>query len=107
MGKRFNLYIIFGLFLAGFLPMINQSFSLNLLSMNSINLNFKTNQIYTGNYNGEIAIMYFDQDSIFSSEFNTQSITQRIPHNFSRPGYEYKVISLDILAELSYVYKID
>jgi hypothetical protein len=105
-GKKFNLYLIIGLLFLIFLPTTNYLFKLYLLPTNKFNLALETSQIYSGNYTGDIAIMYFDQDSMFSSEFNTQSITQRIPYNFSRPGYEYKVSSLDIFAELSYGYKI-
>ena len=66
----------------------------------------ETSQLHSGNYTGDISIMYFDQNSISTSEFNTQSTTQMIPHNISRPGVEYIANSLDIYAEVSYGHRI-
>ncbi len=65
-----------------------------------------SSQIFTGNYSGDISIMYFDQDSISSQEFSTSSITQIIPHNVSRPGADYEVNNLDIYAEIFFGHKI-
>lgn len=75
-------------------------------SLSGDSFGLKSSQIYTGNYSGDISIMYFDQDSISSSEFSTSSLTQIIPHNVSRPGAEYKVNNLDIYAEIAFGHKI-
>jgi len=99
------------IFLIGFFIIFSLAFTMKFLnfekaSAQTNNLILNTNQIYTGNYSGDISIMYFDQDSISSSEFSTSSVTQIIPHNVSRPGAEYKVNTLDIYAEVSFGYRI-
>jgi hypothetical protein len=58
---------------------------------------------FSGEYFGNISIMYFDQNSIFNSWGNTKFETMMIPYNYSRHGYdyEYKVSELDIRADLA------
>ncbi|MFX0148003.1 MAG: hypothetical protein ACFE8E_09700 [Candidatus Hodarchaeota archaeon] len=106
MKKKAPLFLISSLLIVIILPLLYSNYNSFILLTKNLNFNLETSQIYSGRYNGDMAIMYFDQNSMLSSEFNSQSITQRIPYNFSRPGYEYRVSSLDIWAELSYGYKI-
>ena len=58
---------------------------------------------FSGDYVGNISIMYFDQGNTFNSWKNTKSETMMIPYNFSRHGYdyEYKVSELDIRADVA------
>lgn len=57
---------------------------------------------FSGNYNGNISVMYFDEGSTSNAWNNTDSVSQIIPFNFTRHGYdyEYKVSRLDIRADI-------
>lgn len=106
MQRKFKLVLVLNFFL-----LLNSALIATLVNFENSsaiikNLELKSSQIYTGNYSGDISIMYFDQDSISSSEFSTTSTTQIIPHNVSRPGAEYKVNNLDIYAEVAFGHKI-
>jgi hypothetical protein len=58
---------------------------------------------FSGDYFGNISIMYFDQSFMFNSWENTKSETTMIPYNYSRHGYdyEYKVSELDIRVDFA------
>ena len=106
MQRKLKHYLLFGVLILSISPFMYQMLSYRSLSSNYSHFDFKKSQIYSGNYTGDIALVYFDQDSIASSGFATKSLTQMIPHNISRPGVEYEANSLDIYAELSYGYRI-
>ena len=106
MRRKFKLLLVLNFFLLFNLALIASLVNFDKSSPIVNNLALKNSQIYTGNYSGDISIMYFDQDSISSSEFSASSVTQIIPHNVSRPGAEYEVNNIDIYAEVSFGYRI-
>ncbi|MFX1494026.1 MAG: hypothetical protein ACFFBZ_07070 [Promethearchaeota archaeon] len=106
MQRKLKFYLLFGVLFLSISPFINQLLNFKLLSSNFSHFDIKTSQLYSGNYTGDISLIYFDQGHISSSRFATRSLTQMIPPNISRPGVVYEVNSLDIYAEISYGYMI-
>ncbi len=106
MQRKIKFYLVFGVLFLSISPLINQLLNFKLLSSNYSHFDIKTSQLYSGNYTGDIALMYFDQDHMASAGFGRRSLTQMIPPNISRPGVAYEVNSIDIYAEISYGYMI-
>ncbi|MFX1328040.1 MAG: hypothetical protein ACFE91_07840 [Promethearchaeota archaeon] len=102
MSKRLKISVIVCWFfiLIGILSIYN--YTTLSLSSDKIHASQEQDFTFSGNYNGNISVMYFDEDSTLNTWNNTDSVTQIIPFNFTRHGYdyEYKVNRLDIRADV-------
>ncbi|MHA1931453.1 MAG: hypothetical protein ACW96X_02880, partial [Promethearchaeota archaeon] len=65
----------------------------NIHTSNNIDLSF------SGDYEGDISIMYNEQTSNFSSWFDTNSSTNLIPHNYSVSEHEFQLNRIEIFAD--------
>ena len=91
---RLNAFIISLFFILIFSALYTQG-----VSSNKINTANGENQSYSGDYDGDLSIMYLEQDRNSSIWVNASSSTNIIPYNASFFGKEYKVRSLDIRAD--------
>ncbi|MCK4687690.1 MAG: hypothetical protein KAT66_06150 [Candidatus Lokiarchaeota archaeon] len=79
-------------------------FSIIYLGYNTTNEQLKTSNglhlangdTFTGDYNGDISILYYERNFSFSSWLYQNSSTNIVRHNASFNGYEYKINNLEI-----------
>ena len=59
-------------------------------------LNLANGETYTGDYDGDISILYYNETSSTTTWTYQNSSTNIIPHNYSNRGREYKIHNLEI-----------
>ncbi|MFX1390671.1 MAG: hypothetical protein ACFE9Z_11455 [Promethearchaeota archaeon] len=99
MRNKFKTKVVLTLIVSLVIIQSVSSFNIQTLALNVKLSSNGESETYTGDYNGDLSIVYFEQRSNSSTWVSANSSTNIIPYNASYYDKEYNVRSIDITAE--------